>query len=40
MRRAVGVLLIAIDNSMSARARLVEVICRLEMSHDVVIGTP
>jgi hypothetical protein len=39
MRTAVEVIRIAIDNNMSARARLVEVICLQENSYDVLIGT-
>ncbi|TCG03908.1 hypothetical protein BZM27_44825 [Paraburkholderia steynii] len=39
MRKAVEVVRIAVDNNMSARARLVEVICRQEKIYEVTIGT-
>jgi len=39
MRTAVEVIRIAIDNNMSARARLVEVVWRQEKTYDVLIGT-
>ena len=39
MRKAVGVIRIAVDNNMSARARLVEVVCRHEKNYAVTIGT-
>ncbi|MGT2477727.1 hypothetical protein [Paraburkholderia terrae] len=39
MRTAVDVIRIAIDNNMSARARLIEVVCRQEKTYDVTIGT-
>jgi len=39
MRKAVEVVRIAVDNNMSARARLVEVVCRQEKIYDVTIGT-
>lgn len=39
MRTAVDVIRIAIDNNMSARARLVEVICRKEKTYDAHVGT-
>jgi len=39
MRTVVDVILIAIDNNMSARARLVEVIFRQEKTYDVLVGT-
>ena len=39
MRKAVEVVRIAVDNNMSARARLVEVVCRQEKIYEVTIGT-
>ncbi|MCG5078819.1 hypothetical protein [Paraburkholderia tagetis] len=39
MRKAVDVIRIAVDNNMSARARLVEVVCRHEKNYEVTIGT-
>ncbi|HKR38376.1 MAG TPA: hypothetical protein VJU59_01655 [Paraburkholderia sp.] len=39
MRKAVEVVRIAVDNNMSARARLVEVVCRQEKMYEVTIGT-
>lgn len=39
MRTAVEVIRLAVDNNMSARARLVEVTCRQETNYDVVVGT-
>src|ERR1700759_1676708 len=39
MRKAVEVVRIAVDNNMSARARLVEVVCRQEKIYDGTIGT-
>jgi hypothetical protein len=39
MRKAVEVIRIAVDSNMSARARLVEVVCREENSYEVTIGT-
>ncbi|WP_343674318.1 hypothetical protein [Paraburkholderia heleia] len=39
MRKAVDVIRIAVDNNMSARARIVEVDCRHEKNHEVTIGT-
>ncbi|KVE36441.1 hypothetical protein [Burkholderia sp. TSV86] len=39
MRTAAEVVRIAIDNNMSARARLVELVCRQEKAYDIVIGT-
>ncbi|MCC8403309.1 hypothetical protein LJ655_15655 [Paraburkholderia sp. MMS20-SJTN17] len=39
MRTAVDVIRIAIDNNMSARARLVEVVCQKEKTYDVLVGT-
>ena len=39
MRTAVEVIRLAIDNNMSARARLVEVVCRQEKIYEATIGT-
>jgi hypothetical protein len=39
MRTAVDVIRIAIENNMSARARLVDVPVREEKSYDVSVGT-
>src|ERR1700746_798217 len=39
MRKAVEVVRIAVDNNMSARARLVEGVCRQEKIYEVTIGT-
>jgi len=39
MRKAVDVIRVAVDNNMSARTRLVEVVCRHEKNYDVTIGT-
>ena len=39
MRAAAEVIRLAIDNNMSARARLVEVVCRQEKTYDVTVGT-
>ncbi|MXN75319.1 hypothetical protein GR157_11290 [Burkholderia sp. 4701] len=39
MRTVVETVRLAIDNNMSARARLVEVVCRHEQSYDVLVGT-
>lgn len=39
MRKAVEVIRIAVDSNMSARARLVEVVCRQENTYEVTIGT-
>lgn len=39
MRTVVEVVRLAIDNNMSARARLVEVVCRQEKTYDVLVGT-
>ncbi|POR45822.1 hypothetical protein B0G62_12947 [Paraburkholderia eburnea] len=39
MRKAVDVIRIAVDNNMSARARIVEVVCRHEKNYEVTIGT-
>ncbi|MBP0588228.1 hypothetical protein J8I87_00505 [Paraburkholderia sp. LEh10] len=39
MRKAVEVVRIAVDSNMSARARLVEVVCRQEKIYEVTIGT-
>ena len=39
MRKAVEVVRIAVDNNMSARARLVEVVCRQEKIYEVTLGT-
>jgi hypothetical protein len=39
MRKAVDVIRMAVDNNMSARARLVEVVCRQEKNYEVTIGT-
>ncbi|CAG9229603.1 conserved hypothetical protein [Paraburkholderia sabiae] len=39
MHKAVEVVRIAVDNNMSARARLVEVVCRQEKIYEVTIGT-
>ncbi|RQT08183.1 hypothetical protein [Burkholderia contaminans] len=39
MRTVAEVCRLAIDNNMSARARLVEVVCRQEMTYDIVVGT-
>lgn len=39
MRTVAEVVRLAIDNNMSARARLVEVVCRQEKTYDVVVGT-
>lgn len=39
MRKAVEVIRIAVDNNMSARARMVEVVCRQEKIYEVTIGT-
>ncbi|MPW23741.1 hypothetical protein GCT13_45420 [Paraburkholderia sp. CNPSo 3157] len=39
MRKAVEVVRIAVDNNMSARARLVEVVCQQEKIYEVTIGT-
>lgn len=39
MRKAVEVVRIAVDNNMSARARLVEVVCRQEKIYEATIGT-
>ncbi|SOE87129.1 hypothetical protein SAMN05446935_7691 [Burkholderia sp. YR290] len=39
MRKAVEIVRIAVDNNMSARARLVEVVCRQENIYEATIGT-
>ena len=39
MRTAVEVIRLAIDNSMSARARLVEVMARKEATYEIAVGT-
>jgi hypothetical protein len=39
MRCMVEVVRLAIDNNMSARTRLVEVVCRQEETYDVLAGT-
>uniref|UniRef100_A0A0D9SGL1 Uncharacterized protein n=2 Tax=Medicago truncatula TaxID=3880 RepID=A0A0D9SGL1_MEDTR len=39
MRTVTEVVRLAIDNNMSARARLVEVVCRHEQTYDVLVGT-
>ncbi|HEM7874486.1 hypothetical protein [Burkholderia contaminans] len=39
MRTVAEVCRLAIDNNMSARARLVEVVCRQEKTYDIVVGT-
>jgi len=39
MRKAVEIVRIAVDNDMSARARLVEVVCRQEKIYEATIGT-
>jgi hypothetical protein len=39
MRSVVEVVRLAIDNNMSARARLIEVVCRHEKTYDVLVGT-
>jgi hypothetical protein len=39
MRTAAGVIRLAIDNNMSARARLVEVVFRHESAYEIAIGT-
>lgn len=39
MRAAAEVIRLAIDNNMSARARLVEVVWRQEKTYDVTVGT-
>ncbi|MBI0328338.1 hypothetical protein [Burkholderia plantarii] len=39
MRTVVEVVKLAIDNNMSARARIVEVVCRQEKTYDVLVGT-
>ncbi|KWB45769.1 hypothetical protein [Burkholderia ubonensis] len=39
MRTVTEVVRLAIDNNMSARARLVEVVCRQEKTYDVLVGT-
>ena len=39
MRKAVEIVRIAVDNNMSARARMVEVVCRQEKIYEVTIGT-
>ncbi|MDN7856267.1 hypothetical protein [Burkholderia cepacia] len=39
MRTVTEVVRLAIDNNMSARARLVEVVCRYEQTYDVLVGT-
>ncbi|CAB3771172.1 hypothetical protein B7G54_10755 [Burkholderia puraquae] len=39
MRTVAEVVRLAIDNNMSARARLVEVVCRQEKTYDVLVGT-
>ncbi|RQR59964.1 hypothetical protein DIE07_09230 [Burkholderia sp. Bp9002] len=39
MRTVVETVRLAIDHNMSARARLVEVVCRHEQSYDVLVGT-
>jgi hypothetical protein len=39
MRKAVEVIRIAVDNNMSARAHMVEVVCRQEKIYEVTIGT-
>lgn len=39
MRAAAEVVRLAIDNNMSARARLVEVVCQREKTYDILIGT-
>ena len=39
MRTAVQVIRFAIDNNMSARARMVEVVARKESTYEVAVGT-
>ncbi|KWI58874.1 hypothetical protein WM06_33965 [Burkholderia cepacia] len=39
MRTVTEVVRLAIDNNMSARARLIEVVCRHEQTYDVLVGT-
>lgn len=39
MRKAADVIRIAVDNNMSARACLVEVVCRHGKNYEVTIGT-
>ncbi|MGN7981781.1 hypothetical protein [Burkholderia sp. 22313] len=39
MRTVAEVVRLAIDNNMSARARLVEIVCRQEKTYDVLVGT-
>lgn len=39
MRSVAKVVRFAIDNNMSARARLVEVVCQQEKTYDVLVGT-
>jgi hypothetical protein len=39
MRKAVEIVRTAVDNNMSARARLVEVVCRQENIYEATIGT-
>ncbi|MBB5445438.1 MULTISPECIES: hypothetical protein [unclassified Paraburkholderia] len=39
MRTAVEVIRLAIDSNMSARARLVEVVCRHDSAYEIAVGT-
>jgi hypothetical protein len=39
MRRLADVTRLAIDNNMSARARIVDIVFRLERAYDITVGT-